>query len=134
VDVNRKQYSKLLALERKELQSQKDISDVWVRYLYMLLESTVADCKLKGTLFHNMDEFAQTMLLRTQANLLRAQCSLSSYDVVYDPLDAAVIVAKLSKSFEGMVESSEEMYALLEARHGNTIKNVPVQRPRYVYS
>lgn len=128
VDVNRKQYAKLMALERKELENQKNISDVWVKYIYMLLESTLASCKSKGVLFHNMDDFAQTMLLREQANALRAQCSLPPYDVVYDPLDAAVIVAKLGNSFEGMLPTSEEMYPLLESKHGNTLKNVPALR------
>lgn len=126
VDVNRKQYSKLLALERRELQSQKDISAVWVRYIYMLLERTVQDCLKRGALFHNLDEFAQTVLLRAQANALRAECSLSAYDLVYDPLDAAVIVAKLAADFPEVVEDSDEMYRLLESKHGNTLKNVPV--------
>jgi hypothetical protein len=93
----------------------------------MLLEGSIADCKNRGVLFHNQDEFAQTMLLRAQANALRASCGLPPYDVVYDPLDAAVIVGKLGKGFPGMVESSEEMAELLEGKHGNTLMNVPVR-------
>lgn len=127
VDVNRKQYSKLLALERKELQSQKEISEVWVKYIYMLLETTVEDCKTKGMLFYNMDEFAQTMQLRAQANELRAKCNLPPYDVVYDPLDAAVIVARLADTFPGLADS-EDNYALLESKHGNSLKNIPALR------
>jgi hypothetical protein len=41
VELNRKQYQKLLALERKEMQHQKEISDTWVKYIYLLLESTL---------------------------------------------------------------------------------------------
>lgn len=126
VEANRKQYSKLIALERKELQNQKEISDVWVRYIFMLLESTIEDCNNKGVLFHNQDEFAQTMLLRNEANALRAKCNLPPYDVVYDPLDASVIVARLGKTFPGMLDSADEMASLLESKHGNTLINVPV--------
>ena len=126
VEANRKQYSKLIALERKELQNQKEISDVWVRYIFMLLESTIEDCNSRGILFHNQDEFAQTMLLRSQANALREKCNLPPYDVVYDPLDASVIVARLGKTFPGMLDSADEMAALLESKHGNTLINVPV--------
>jgi hypothetical protein len=98
VDVNRKQYNKLLTLERKEMQNQKDISDTWVKYIYLLLESTMRSCKQKDVLFHNMDQFGQTVLLREIANGLRAQCSLPPFDVVYDPLDASVIVDKMADS------------------------------------
>ena len=102
-DVNRKQYSKLLALERKEMANQKVISDTWVKYIYLLIESTLRACESDGVLFNNMDEFAQTMTLRRQANLLRAECGLDEYDVVYDPLDATVIVDKLSSSALSLV-------------------------------
>ena len=109
-DLNRKQYSKLLALERKEMlvhfmrsialysiykilfvyflfynipfniflalfhcsfrdtmlssQNQKEISDTWVKYIYLLLEVTLAKCGQEGVLFHNEDEFSQTLILR----------------------------------------------------------------------
>ena len=47
VDTNRVQYAKLLALERKEMQNQKEISDIWVKYLYLLLEVGYLDFEWK---------------------------------------------------------------------------------------
>lgn len=81
MDVNRKQYAKLLALERKEMLNQKEISDTWVKFIYLLIESTLNSCKESGKLFYNIDEYAQTLLLRDQANMLRAQCNLPPYEV-----------------------------------------------------
>lgn len=81
IDVNRKQYAKLMTLERKEMLNQKEISDTWVKFVFLLIESTLQYCAKTGKLFHNMDEYAQTLLLREQANLLRAQCNLPSYEV-----------------------------------------------------
>eukprot|EP01041_Mallomonas_annulata_P000183 gene183-314_t len=96
VDVNRKQLAKLQALERKEMQSQKEMSDVWVKYVYLLIETTLDKCMRENILFHNLDEYAQTLLLKEQANTLRTQCGLAPYSVIYDPLDASVIVSKMS--------------------------------------
>merc|ERR1711871_607965 len=95
-DQNRKQYSKLIALERKEMQNQKDISDIWVKYIYMLMEVTMAYCKKENILFHNEDTFSQTLLLRKNANELRISCGLPSYEIVYDPVDAVAIVHSLA--------------------------------------
>ena len=83
VDVNRRQYSKLLGLERREMANQKAISDTWVKFVYLLLETTMAECEADDTLFFNLDQFAQTMLLREVANKLRADQGLPAYDVVY---------------------------------------------------
>ena len=83
VDVNRRQYSKLLGLERREMANQKAISDTWVKFVYLLLETTMAKCEADDTLFFNLDQFAQTMLLREVANKLRADQGLPAYDVVY---------------------------------------------------
>ena len=81
IDVNRKQYAKLMTLERKEMINQKEISDTWVKFVFLLLESTLQHCQENEKLFHNMDEYAQTLLLRQQANMLRSQCNLPSYEV-----------------------------------------------------
>lgn len=81
IDVNRKQYAKLLTLERKEMLNQKEISDTWIKFVYLLIESTLQNCEENQKLFHNLDEYAQTLLLREQANLLRSQCNLPSYEV-----------------------------------------------------
>ena len=81
IDVNRKQYAKLLSLERREMINQKDISDTWVKFVYLLLERSLAYCEEKEILFHNMDEYAQTLLLRSQANIMRSSCNLPPYEV-----------------------------------------------------
>jgi hypothetical protein len=126
VDVNRKQYNKLLALERKEMQNQKDISDTWV-------ESTMRSCKQKDVLFHNLDQFGQTVLLRDVANDLRGQCGLPAFDVVYDPLDASVIVGKLSESPLGKElnlggDSIDTTMAALAAKYDAVMTAVPALR------
>lgn len=132
VDSNRKQYSKLLAFERKEMQNQKDISDTWVKYIYLLLEVTMAKCKADDTLFHNLDEFSQTLLLRQQANKLRDECGLPNYEVVYDPLDASVIVNAYSKKPLGMElgidKPAEVVIESLNSKYGKTIKSVAALR------
>ena len=134
VDVNRKQYNKLLALERREMQNQKDSSDTWVRFLYLLLETTMDECRATDTLFHNLDEFGQTLLLRRVANKLRADCGLPAFDVVYDPLDAAAIVAKLGEGAAGRalgIHSGGDVDAVLAAltkKYGDTLKSVPALR------
>ena len=74
--------------------NQKAISDTWIKYVYLVLESTMKRCEQDDILFFNLDQFAQTMLLREVANELRAQQNLPAFDVVYDPLDAEVIVEK----------------------------------------
>ena len=43
-----------------------------------------------------MDEFGQTMLLRDQANRLRSMVGIDNFEVIYDPLDASVIVGKMT--------------------------------------
>ena len=139
VDQNRKQYSKLLALERKEIQNQKDISDTWVKYIYLLLEVTLAHCKEKNILFHNEDQFSQTLILRQKANELRALCSLPPYEVVYDPLDASAIVAFLARGESAVAQSSvlgvpldisladgDQVLSALNAKHGKLLKSIPV--------
>lgn len=126
VEVNRKQYSKLLALERKEMENQKVISDTWVKYIYLLIETTLKQCDKDGVLFHNMDEFGQTMTLRNRANELRTACGLSTYDVIYDPLDASAIIAKMEKS-EGL-EDTEYVINQLNTKHGKLLENVSALR------
>lgn len=37
LEAQQRQYNKLMALERKEMQNQKEISDIWVKYIYLLL-------------------------------------------------------------------------------------------------
>ena len=130
VDVNRKQYSKLLALERKEMASQKVISDTWVKYIFLLIESTLRSCEKEGTLFNNMDEFGQTMELRRQANILRTSCGLPEYDVIYDPLDATVIVDKLVDSPLGKELQLSDNKAVVKAleRHRDMLLHVTALR------
>ena len=90
----------------------------------------MAHCKADGKLFHNMDEFAQTLLLRSQANALRAQCGIQPFEVVYDPLDASVIVGKLSTEPLGLElgldRPADDILPSLEAKYGAVLKSVAV--------
>jgi hypothetical protein len=61
----------MMKIERKELELQKQISDTWVKFVYLLMESTLEYCDAKDILFDNLDEYAQTLLLRDRANALR---------------------------------------------------------------
>ena len=114
------------------MQNQKEISDTWVKYIYLLLESTLEQCKEQGKLFHNIDEYAQTLMLRQQANKLRKECNLPAYEVIYDPLDASLIVDKLSHSPLGLKlelsRNGDDIGAELTTKHGNTLKSVPVRK------
>jgi hypothetical protein len=128
VDVNRKQYSKLLALERREMQNQKDISDIWVKYVFLLLEVTMKECEKTDTLFYNQDQFGQTLMLRKVANQLRADCGLPTYDVIYDPLDAEVIVKKYSGKEVDFSLPIDDLVTTLNEKYGPTLKAVPALR------
>eukprot|EP01038_Epipyxis_sp_PR26KG_P012491 gene12491-16757_t len=137
-DVARKQYSKLLSLEKKEMQNQKDISDVWMKYIYILLENTMKDCKNNNILFHNLDEFEQTLLLRKKANELRHEFGLPHYEVIYDSLDASVIVDKVMKDSDkvtslGLVGANgvltgEEVGEILSSKYGQELRSISALR------
>jgi hypothetical protein len=130
IDINRKQYAKLLSLEKKELAAQKQISDTWVKYVYLLLEYTLAHCQEKNILFYNLDEFGQTMLLRSTANELRKMVSIPEYEVVYDPMDATTIVEKLAtrdigKKY-GIDQPVDEVIKTLNTKYASVLKSVSV--------
>jgi hypothetical protein len=121
------QYTKLYNLEVREISTQKEISDTWVRFIYLLLETTMAHCKETGLLFHNLDEFQQSLLLRAKANDLRAMCGIPAYDVVYDPLDASAIVKQLTDMpiglASGLTEPSDQLVAQLNIKYGKLLSN-----------
>jgi len=131
-DVNRKQYSKLLAFERKEMQNQKEISDTWVKYIYLLLEVTMKHCTDNNILFYNLDEYSQTLLLRQKANDLRKQCNLQPFEMIYDPLDASVIVNRLSLEpigvEYGLSTAAEELVTNLNNKYSKILKSVAALR------
>lgn len=131
LEVERKQYAKLLALERKEIENQKQVSDTWVKYIYLLLEQTMSHCQQQNILFHNMDEFQQTILLRQIANSLRKRCGLPEFEVVYDPLDASLIVDKLSKEQigvdVGITKPIDEIVERLNGKYKDTLKSITVR-------
>jgi len=131
-DVNRKQYSKLLAFERKEMQNQKDISDTWVKYIYLLLEVTMKQCNENNILFYNLDQYSQTLLLRQKANDLRKQCNLPPYEIIYDPLDASIIVKRLSLEpigvEFGLSSSADELVTKLNSKYSKILKSVAALR------
>jgi hypothetical protein len=136
-DANRVQYSKLLALERKEMMNQKEISDTWVKYIYLLLEYTMKHSKENNILFHNLDEYQQTLVLRSRANELRKYCNLPAYEVIYDPLDASIIVNNISNSVSendpifsilSPSRTAEEVSIELEIKYGDALKNIAALR------
>lgn len=128
-DLERQQYAKLLSLERKELLTQKQLSDTWVRYIFLLLERTMAHCARKSAIFHTMSGLEQTLVLRTVANELRARCRLPPSDAVYDPTDAEVIVRDMLATARGIpqTEPVAEVAAQLEAKYGTLLKSVSVR-------
>ena len=120
------------------MQNQKDISDTWVKYIYVLLEVTMAYCKKENILFHNEGTFSQTLLLRKNANELRKLCGLPSFEVVYDPLDANTIVQFLTgpnshnsvSTIQGVPvdivsQEVDQILALLNEKYGKLLKNIP---------
>ena len=136
-DQNRKQYSKLIALERKEMQNQKDISDTWVKYIYVLLEVTMFHCRKENILFHNEDTFSQTLLLRKKANELRTLCGLPPFEVVYDPVDAVAIVHSLADQKSNVVlgvpidvslNEFDKILTILDEKYAKMLKNIPALR------
>jgi hypothetical protein len=130
VDASRRQYAKLLNMERKEILLQKELSDIWIKYVYLLLESTMRSCASENQLFYNLDLFGQTMLLREKADELRKQCNIPPYEVIYDPLDAEVIVQAMMKdpiALEiGLNKPAEVLVKTLEEKYGKLLKSVPV--------
>merc|ERR1712167_506941 len=89
-------------------------------------------CKSEGILFHNLDAFGQTMLLREQANALRARCDLQPFQVIYDPLDAGAIVEKLASSdlgkAMGLQESIETLAERLQNKYATLLEEVAALR------
>lgn len=135
VDASRRQYAKLLNLERKELQNQKQISDTWIKYIYLLLQRTTRQCMDDGVSFERLDAVSQTLLLRQEANKLRALCSLPAYDAVYDPLDASAIVAAVFTQLartdgevdggEDALRTAESVLLKLNEKYGHLLESVP---------
>ena len=100
-----------------------------------LLYSYGLYCHFNGVLYpcvYMYVEFGQTILLREQANKLRAACSIEPYEVIYDPLDASVIVPywttqPLGKEL-GLDRPAEELLPVLEEKYGKLLKSVPVRQ------
>ena len=130
VEAERKQFAKLLALEHKELRNQKQMSDAWIKYIYLLLNITMDQCKRNDILFSDLDEFQQTLLLRSSANELRAMCNIPAYSAIYDPLDAAQIVARQSTQPMGkqfrLNDPAEEVAQRLHTSFSGPLKSVAV--------
>ena len=97
-------------------------------------------CKENNILFHNEDQFSQTLLLRKMANELRSLCNLPSYDVVYDPLDASAIVSNLASGESSVLKSSilgatfdiplndvDQVLPSLNSKYGKLLKSIPVK-------
>ena len=134
LEMQRLQYAKLLSLERRELDSEKQLSDTWIKYVYLLLESTLSRCAQEGAQFHSLDEVQQTLLLRAQANELRRQCGLAPFDVVYDPLDAAEVVTQLADSplglEVGLDKPADVVLEMLNSKYHDTLQSTAVSQLR----
>jgi hypothetical protein len=131
-ELERKQFAKLLALERKQLLHQKHVSDTWVRYLYLLLEHTMAHCTQGKVDFRSLGGPEQARLLRDAANDLRARCGLPSCDVVCEPADAELIVSRLAAQDPATNMPPVEALAVkLQDQYGSLLQTVPVSIVRY---
>jgi len=123
-DSNRHQYSKLLALETKELRTQQALSETWLKYIYLLLETASRASREEGKELSELDSFAQIRALRSAANLLRSRVGLSQYPVIYDPLDAEAIVKRIEEEDIDHMASDLQLTVIdlvseqLEARYG----------------
>lgn len=130
-ELERKQYAKLLALERREMLNQKQISDTWVRYIYALLEVTCAHCAGDKVRFEDLGVPQQSLLLRAKANELRARFHLPPYEAIYDPLDASAIVQQLTadpvlREELQFGDTTEEVAQRLSAKYNVLLDTVPV--------
>jgi hypothetical protein len=131
-ELERKQFAKLLALERKQLLHQKHVSDTWVRYLYLLLEHTNAHCAREQVDFRSLSGPEQSKMLQDAANSLRAKCGLPSCDVVCEPADAELIVSRLAAQDPATNMSPVEALAVkLQDKYGSLLQTVPVSIVRY---
>ena len=119
------------------MRDQKDISDTWVKYIYVLLEVTMFYCRKENILFHNEDTFSQTLLLRKKANELRTLCGLPPYEVVYDPVDAVAIVHYLTDQKSNGVlgvpmdvplNEFDKILTVLDEKYGKILKSIPALR------
>jgi hypothetical protein len=131
-ELERKQFAKLLALERKQLLHQKHVSDTWVRYLYLLLEHTNTHCAREQVDFRSLSGPEQSKILQDAANGLRARCGLPSCDVVCEPADAELIVSRLAAQDPAKNMSPVEALAVkLQDKYGSLLQTVPVCIARY---
>lgn len=75
-------------------------AEVAVRFIHLLLENTAEQCDREEAGLHERDPFEQILLLRGQANMLRAMCGLPAKEVVYTVDDARIVVQTLSRRAE----------------------------------
>ena len=135
-DEERRQYARLLTLKHRraptDLSSQsRTAADAWVRYVYLLLESVTALCEHEGVVLGDLQPHEQTLLLRSHANGLRAQCGLASSDLLCDPRDVAEVVMKLTynpvtRAQYGLQQSTTEIVALMRGKYSDMLHALPV--------
>ena len=136
-DEERRQYARLLTLKHRrapltDISSQgRTEADAWVRYVYLLLESVAALCEHEGVALGDLQPHEQTLLLRSHANGLRAQCGLASSDLLCDPRDAAEVVMRLTlnpvtRAQYGLQQSTAEIVALMREKYSDMLHALPV--------
>ena len=133
-DEERLQLARLLSLRHasKSSRSPKLMAETLVRYIYLLLEHTTSLCRREGVSFEALRPHEQTLLLRCQANDLRALCDLPSCDLLFDPEDAEQVVRKLTRGAElsalfGLQNSSTaEVVSRMRTKYSTLLHGVPV--------
>ena len=136
-DEERQQYARLLTLKHRrapltDLSSQSiTAADAWVRYVYLLLESVTALCEHEGVALGDLQPHEQTLLLRSQANGLRAKCGLASSDLLCDPRDVPEVVMRLThnpvtRAQYGLQRSTSEIVALMREKFSDMLHALPV--------
>ena len=133
-DEERLQLARLLSLRHgnKSPRSQTLMSDVWVRYTYLLLERTTSLCLQEGVCFEDLKPHEQTLLLRCQANELRALGNLPAADLLCDPVDALQVVDSLSRDAAlsaqlGLHLTTSEIVSHMRAKYSGLLHSVPVR-------
>lgn len=139
-DEDRLQLAQLLSVRHRAQtpRAQRLMADVWVRYIYLLLECTSSLCDTEGVHFEDLRPHEQTLLLRCQANVLRALCGLPASDVLCDPEDALRVVQRLTGDTElsahhGLQATTSEMVSSMRAKFSTLLRTASV-REQYLTS
>lgn len=135
-DEERLQLAQLLSMRhstKKTPRAQRALADVWVRYVYLLLERTSSLCQTEGVRFEDLKQHEQALLLRCQANELRALCGLPASDVLCDPEDALRVVQRLTfdgtlSTQHGLQATTSEIVSIMRTKYSTLLHTTSVCR------